>query len=217
MIQRPQKRIGGSIGLEIDAIWQAMARLEVRGAEGVDVDQTTSGTVVRARRESDAGFEMGFFRAVSESIPATFDLFIAERILIAEDENGFGLYSPTSEFVVCGGGRHRLALDYTPFVGVGIGVLPLNQWEFHADVMRWPNSAFFFAINSGTQIPQNTWIDLWTGGIVQPAADNVGAAPNTLKLWLPMTSVSSGLLGYGQLGNPATWMQINPDYVPPPV
>ena len=56
MIQRPQKRIGGSIGLEIDAIWQAMARLEVRGAEGVDVDQTTSGTVVRARAENAAGF-----------------------------------------------------------------------------------------------------------------------------------------------------------------
>ena len=80
MIQRPQKRIGGSIGLEIDAIWQAMARLEVRGAEGVDVDQTTRGTVVRVALETVAT-EMpdgAFFKITSVGIGAAFNAIEAD-------------------------------------------------------------------------------------------------------------------------------------------
>lgn len=53
MIQRPQKRIGGAIGLELDAIWQAMARLEVTGDDNLLVDRTSHGTQIRKREETD--------------------------------------------------------------------------------------------------------------------------------------------------------------------
>ena len=80
MIQRPQKRIGGSIGLEIDAIWQAMARLEVRGGGGLEVDQTTSGTVVRVALETVAT-ELpagAFFKITSVGLGAAFNAIEAD-------------------------------------------------------------------------------------------------------------------------------------------
>ena len=67
MIQRPQKRIGGSIGLEIDAIWQAMARLEVTGDEGFLVDHTTRGAQVRTRAGIDSDFAALFCVTVAPS------------------------------------------------------------------------------------------------------------------------------------------------------
>jgi hypothetical protein len=42
MIYRPAKHIGGTIGMEFDALWQALQRVQVIGAT-----QTTRGTVLR--------------------------------------------------------------------------------------------------------------------------------------------------------------------------
>lgn len=60
MIRRPPKRIGGTIGQEIDALWGALARVQVQSTPGVAVDQTTRGTVVRPRSDT---------RAVEEAAP----------------------------------------------------------------------------------------------------------------------------------------------------
>ncbi len=48
MIRRPPRKIGGSIGQEIDAIWEALARVAPVEGDGVQIDHTTRGAVVRA-------------------------------------------------------------------------------------------------------------------------------------------------------------------------
>jgi len=79
MIQRPQKRIGGSIGLEIDAIWQAMARLEVTGDEGFLVDRTTRGAQVRTRAVTDGDFAALFSVTVAPNNAG--EAFKARRVI----------------------------------------------------------------------------------------------------------------------------------------
>lgn len=47
MIRRPQSKIGGSLGKEIDALWDAVAAAQVNSVAGGKVDRTSSGTTIK--------------------------------------------------------------------------------------------------------------------------------------------------------------------------
>lgn len=47
MIRRPQSKIGGSLGKEIDALWDAVAAAQVNNVTGGKIDRTSSGTTIK--------------------------------------------------------------------------------------------------------------------------------------------------------------------------
>lgn len=69
MIRRPPKRIGGAIGLEFDALWEAVASAGIVSGAGVEIDRTTRGTVVRPRRD-EPEVRVAFFALDQDSASA---------------------------------------------------------------------------------------------------------------------------------------------------
>ncbi len=47
MIRRPQSKLGGSLGKEIDALWDAVAAAQVNNVTGGKIDRTSSGTTIK--------------------------------------------------------------------------------------------------------------------------------------------------------------------------
>ena len=204
MIHRPQKRIGGSIGLEIDAIWQAMARLEVRGGGGLEVDQTTSGTVVRVALETVAT-ELpagAFFKITSVGLGAAFNAIEADSagnpssfIMTGLCGSGRMMESPTTRLpplglsydATYGTDEHELVWDFATAGATGYTEAIPNTGDVVFAVRSALEKNFTGHNASGAAIVENKvfWYVLPTTQAAPPppqehvfiSIESVGAAP----------------------------------------
>ena len=55
MIRKPRKKFGGALGEAFEELWEAVEAGQIVESDGVSVDRTTRGTVVRARGGGEIG------------------------------------------------------------------------------------------------------------------------------------------------------------------
>ncbi len=80
MIRRPPKRFGGALQEEFDKLWDAMQRVQISSATGLEMDQTTNGTMIRVQPRAAAAPVVpgAFFKITSVGLGAAFNAIEAD-------------------------------------------------------------------------------------------------------------------------------------------
>ena len=217
MIRRPPKRFGGALQEEFDKLWDAMQRVQISSATGLEMDQTTNGTMIRVQPRAAAAPDVpgAFFKVVSAAAGNPFDV---------QKKDAAGVWDGNPPSGLCGKGLKMESfctsvppsgLNYNPTFGAEEHVL---VWQAAQEIPKpaetpVPIGTIVFAVLTelsknftGTNVtglpipaPKKFWYVLPFVATTPPPPP--GSAP-----WLDNPTVSHGLFGDPvEEGTVVTW------------